>query len=145
MPSALACGMPVLRNHGMIRGTGGSGARRSFGAAVLQGENYSRLSGLVVAVGVVIAVARTGIRALVPVLVGCISMFDYDYFLSGLIRVISIVPAIATVAGAESHCRYHYHQGRGGSVDVHSLLPWESLSWIATTPQIEELAYRIWT
>jgi hypothetical protein len=73
-------------------------------------------------VGVVIAVARTGgVRTLVPVLVGCISMFDYDYFLSGLIRVISIVPAIATVAGAESHCRYHYHQGGGGSVDVHLL------------------------
>jgi hypothetical protein len=38
-----------------------------------------------------------------------------------LVYVISFVPSIAAVAGGESHSRNHYHHGRGGSVDVHSL------------------------
>jgi hypothetical protein len=58
-------------------------------------------------VGVVIAVARTGVRrTLVSVLVWVIPVFDYYH-------VISIMPAIAAVAGGESRRRHHHHQGRG--------------------------------
>jgi len=40
---------------------------------------------------------------------------------SRLVNVISFVPSIAAVAGGESHSRNHYHHGRGGSENVHSL------------------------
>ena len=60
--------------------------------------------------GVVIAVARTGDRRQVPALVWVIardvSVFDYY-------DVISTLPAIAAVAGGESHRRHCYQQGRG--------------------------------
>jgi hypothetical protein len=95
--------------------------------------------------GVVIAVAGTGVRTLVSVLVCLITMFDYDYFFYYFISVLVRVIAIAAVAGGESHRRYHHRQGRGGSVNVHSLCFLERISLLATTPHKGRPAYRIST